>query len=239
MHVFLLNIPGLEFAAIIPKLNCATVCMLGDDIDKEVFQAFIDSAEVRNCMPRDWEPGDFVCQCSPKMNIGGSRRPFGDRIVFVGDSGVTRLYKDGIGAAYRSAKAAARTAIFEGVSSEDFERHFQPTCASISGDNRIGRLVFLVTGLIQKRRLARETVLRMVMQEQADRRRAPRMSTALWDMFTGSATYREILLRALHPAFMIRQLMAFIASLSRRDAEAEGTKVRTVASTTGGSGGQA
>ena len=51
MHVFLLNIPGLEFAAIIPKLNCATVCLLGDDIDKDVFQAFLDSPEVRSVMP--------------------------------------------------------------------------------------------------------------------------------------------------------------------------------------------
>jgi flavin-dependent dehydrogenase len=239
MHVFLLNIPGLEFAAIIPKLNCATVCMLGDSIEKETFQAFIDSPEVRSCMPLNWEPGEFVCQCSPRMNIGGSKRPFGDRIVFIGDSGVTRLYKDGIGAAYRTAKAAARTAVFEGVSADDFERHFQPTCAGISADNRIGRMMFRVTEAIKKRRLARETVLRMVMREQADRRRRPRMSTVLWDMFTGSASYREILLRALHPAFLVWELAAFIGSLSKPRAEAGGEEVGSVVATTGGSGGQA
>ena len=54
----------------------------------------------------------------------------------IGDCGVTRLNKDGIGAAYRTAKAAARTAIFEGVSAEDFRKHYWPVCQAISGDNR-------------------------------------------------------------------------------------------------------
>jgi len=33
MHVFLLDIPRLEFAAIIPKGDYATVCLLGEDIE--------------------------------------------------------------------------------------------------------------------------------------------------------------------------------------------------------------
>lgn len=33
-----------------------------------------------------------------------------------------------------------------------------------------------------------------------------RMSMVLWDMFTGSAPYREIFLRTLHPAFLGRLL---------------------------------
>ena len=31
-----------------------------------------------------------------------------------------------------------------------------------------------------------------------------RMSAALWDLFTGSSSYRQILVRALHPAFVGR-----------------------------------
>ena len=60
------------------------------------------------------------------MNIRGVAEPYADRIVFVGDAGVSRLYKDGIGAAYRTAKAAARAAVFQGVSADDFRRHYQP-----------------------------------------------------------------------------------------------------------------
>ena len=43
------------------------------------------------------------------------RQPFGDRVVFIGDSGTTKLYKDGIGAAYRTSKAAANTVAYWGV----------------------------------------------------------------------------------------------------------------------------
>jgi flavin-dependent dehydrogenase len=237
MHVFLLNIPGLEFAAIIPKLNCATVCLLGDDIDKDVFQSFLDSPEVRSVMPPGWTSDEFACHCSPKMNVGGAQRPYGDRIVFIGDSGVTRLYKDGIGAAYRTAKAAARTAVFSGISAADFERHYGPVCRRIAADNRLGKLVFAVAGEVQKRRAGRESVLRMVIDEQSDRTRKARMSTVMWDMFTGSATYREIFVRTLHPAFQLRQLGAVLASLARRPLDDESATVPASAVAIGGDSG--
>lgn len=206
MHVFLLSLPRLEFAAIIPKGEYVTVAMLGDDVDKELMASFLGSVEVRRCMPPDWDPGTISCMCSPRMNVRGSRRPFADRIVYVGDSGVTRLYKDGIGAAYRTAKAAASAAIFQGVAAADFERAFLPVCRAIEKDNAVGRLIFLVMGMIQKTRVARGAVLRMVEREQGLPSRRPRMSGVLWDMFTGSAPYRDILGRAIHPAFWGRLL---------------------------------
>jgi flavin-dependent dehydrogenase len=234
MHVFLLNIPGLEFAAIVPKLNCATVCLLGDGIDKEVFDRFLDSQEVKSCMPPEWQLGAFECNCSPRMNVRGAARPFGDRVVFIGDSGVTRLYKDGIGAAYRTAKAAARTAVFAGVSSQDFRRNYWPTCKAIRNDNAIGRLVFAVSDQIQKSRLARSAVSRMVIQEQNNPRLAPRMSSVMWDMFTGSATYREIFLRTLHPAFLVRFVTSLMASTFGRSADPSPAAASTALVTAGG-----
>jgi len=234
MHVFLLNIPGLEFAAIIPKLNCATVCLLGEEIDKKVFESFLESPEVKSCMPPEWQLAEFACNCSPRMNVHGAARPFGDRIVFIGDSGVTRLYKDGIGAAYRTAKAAARTAVFAGISAQDFKRNYWPTCKAIRNDNAIGHLVFAVSGQIQKRRLARTAVARMVVNEQMNPRLAPRMSSVMWDMFTGSATYREIFLRTLHPIFLGRLFASFIASLFGRSAETGATAANAALVPAGG-----
>ncbi len=241
MHVFLLNMPGIEFAAIIPKLNCVTVCLLGDDIGKETFQQFLEHPEVSACLPAEWESGEFVCNCSPQMNIRGAQRPYGDRIVFIGDSGVSRLYKDGIGAAYRTAKAAARTVVFSGISEENFARHFLPTCRRIRRDNRFGRVIFDVTGTIQKLPFARQAVLRNVMREQSGGNGTPRMSSVLWDMFTGSATYREIFLRTLHPAFLFRFAAAFLAALIKRpltqQAVPAGVSIAT-AVTAGGDDGQ-
>lgn len=47
MHVFLLDIPRLEFAALIPKGDFVTLCLLGHDIDKQLVKSFVDSPAVR------------------------------------------------------------------------------------------------------------------------------------------------------------------------------------------------
>ena len=204
MHVFLLNIPRLEFAAIIPKGEYATVCLLGEEIDNDLVKAFMEAPEVRRCLPPDFPLDQRSCQCSPKINVAGAVQPFADRFVVVGDSGVTRLFKDGIGAAYRTAKAAATTAAFQGISADAFRRHYWPVCKGIQDDNRIGKFTFAVTRQIQQHQFARRAVLRMTTDEQTKAGSARRMSQVLWDMFTGSAPYRDIFTRTLHPAFLGR-----------------------------------
>lgn len=201
-HVFLLDLPGLEFAGIIPKGNYASVCFLGTDISDDDFITFLHSSQVRQIMPPEWEPGQFACHCSPRLQISGALQPYAERMVFVGDSSVSRLYKDGIGAAFRTAKAAARTAIFYGIRSEDFQEHFWPTCQSIANDNRLGKLIFSTSGQIRQRRFARMGLMQMVTNEQRKPAGQRRGSTILWDTFTGSASYRDILRRTLHPAYL-------------------------------------
>ncbi len=200
MHVFLPNLPRLEFAALIPKGDYVTVCLLGRGIDAALVEAFLATAEVRKCFPPGWTPPADACRCAPAINVEGAVRPYADRVVLIGDSGVSRLYKDGIGGAYRTAKAAVRAAVFHGVSAEDFRRHYAPVCRALSVDNAIGKVIFLVTRLVQKTRIARSGILRMIVGEQEGKGRL-RMSAVLWDTFTGSAPYREVLLRTLHPFF--------------------------------------
>ena len=216
MHVFLLNLPRLEFAALIPKDEYATLCLMGEEIDAALIQAFFDAPEVKQCLPPDWRTPQDLCHCAPRINIGGAEPPCADRIVFVGDSGVTRLYKHGIGAAYRAAKSAAVTAVFDGISAEDFRRRYGAFCRSTARDNRIGRLIFAVTGLIQALRPVRRGILRMIVGEQATPERQPRMSMVMWDLFTGSAPYGEVLLRTLHPAFWGRLAFETLAGLFAR-----------------------
>ncbi len=205
MHVFLLDIPRLEFAALIPKGDYATLCLLGDDIDEELMDRFFSSPEVRNCFPGGEIPA-HACHCYPRINLGTAKPTFADRMVMIGDCGTTRLLKDGIGAAYRTGKAAARTAVFHGVSAEDFEKHYWPVCRKMHADNLIGKLVFRVASLIQGARFARRGVLRMTINEQRQSEKRRRMSEVLWDLFTGSAPYREVFLNTLHPVY-IKDLM--------------------------------
>ncbi len=217
-HVFLLDLPGLDFAGIVPKGDRATVCFLGDDISEEVFAAFLDSPQVRQCMPPGWEPGQYICHCMPRMQIGGAIQPFAERMVFVGDSGVSRLYKDGIGAAYRTAKAAARTAIFYGIGRDDFQAHFWPICRAIADDNRFGKIIFAASRQVQHRGFARRGLRQMIIGEQGKPARRRRASSILWDTFTGSAPYRDIFQRTLHPAYIAE----FIGHLAVSALEGDG-----------------
>jgi hypothetical protein len=82
-------------------------------------------------------------------------------------------------------------------------------------DNTVGKVLFAVVGEIQKRRFARRAVLSMVLGEQRNGAVADRsMSMVMWDMLTGSAPYRDIFVRTLHPAFWFRLLRELVVSLA-------------------------
>jgi len=202
LHVFLLDIPNLDFAMIVPKGDFVSLCMLGKDIDDGMIQAFLTAPEVGRCFPPGWRWNLPDCHCSPRINIQAAVQPYADRVVFVGDSGVSRLFKDGIGAAYRSAKAAASCAVLEGVSSEDFRRYYAPFCRRIQIDNQLGKFIFSISHIFQHVHFARSAMLRMVAAEQRSPANPTRMSSVLWDTFTGSAPYADVLLRTIQPAFI-------------------------------------
>jgi flavin-dependent dehydrogenase len=211
MHVFLLDIPRLEFAALIPKGDYVTLCLLGDDIDENLIDTFFSSPEVRDRFPGGVIPG-HVCHCYPRINIRAATPVYGDRLVLIGDSGTTRLFKDGIGAAYRTSKAAAKTAVFHGVSAEDFKNYYAPLCRRIDNDNRVGKLVFTFASLVQKSRFARRGILNMAANEQQQVDGPRRMSGVLWDLFSGSASYTDVFLRTLHPAYVGTLLWNLVAA---------------------------
>jgi hypothetical protein len=238
MHVFLLDIPRLKFAAMVPKGDCVTVCLLGHGIDRALVGRFLGHPQVRACLPADWAPPERCCHCSPPMSVGGARRPFADGLVFVGDSAFSRLYKDGIGAAFQTAKAAAETAVSEGISAADFRRHYWPVCRRIGADNRYGRLIFTVTSHIKRHRHDQRGLLRMVRREQTGTADAGRMSSVLWDTFTGGAPYREVFLRTLHPGFLASFcIQAILGFRTRREDRASepGAQAEPAATPTGSS----
>ena len=214
-HAFLLNIPGLDYGAIIPKDDHITVCLLNSrgGLEPGAMEQFLNHPAVKKALPPDFSANRSVCGCGPRINTLGSAQPFGNRIVFIGDSGVSRLYKDGIGAAYRSAKIAAGTAVFHGIAAKDFKRHYLPFCRKMELDNHIGKLHFKIIGLIQKSSVLKCAVLRMVSAEQQGKADPGRgMSMLMWDILTGGAPYREILFRVLHPAFSLWFLWNILAS---------------------------
>jgi flavin-dependent dehydrogenase len=214
MHVFLLGMDHLEFAGLLPKGHYLTLVMVGDRVDDDLIDAFLDHPAVRSCLPEGLSTAERHCQCRPKMNTRGMPRPYADRLLFLGDAGITRYYKDGIGAAYRVAKAAAVNAVFDGVSAQAFSGHYMRTCSGIERDNGYGKLVFLVAGLMQAIGPARRGMMRMLTAEQARETSKRRMTGVLWDTFTGSAPYRDVFARCLHPGFLGTLVASTVLSVS-------------------------
>ncbi len=92
VQLFLLDIPKLDCAAMVPKSECVTVCLLGAGIDADTVDAFFRCEPVRTCLPPGAAPGVRGCQCSPRINEREASRPFADRVVLIGDCGVSGLY---------------------------------------------------------------------------------------------------------------------------------------------------
>ena len=204
MHVFLLDLPQITFGALIPKYNYVTLVLLGKEIDKKIVQDFIHSEQVMSCFPPDFPvERTMPCQCYPYINVGQGSHAYADRVVLIGDSASSKLYKNGIGAAFITGKAAASTAIFEGISEAHFSKYYAPVCRDLDLDNTIGKLIFWVTRMIQKSPILKRGLLDLVQREQKAQNSSLRMSSALWDTFTGSAGYRNILRRFLHPGLLL------------------------------------
>jgi len=203
MHVFLLNLPNIKFGALIPKGNYVTLVLLGSEINKEIVSAFLNAKSVRDCFPNNIDLESVMpCQCYPTINIQGAKSAYGDRIILIGDSSSSKLYKNGIGASYITAKAAAKTAIFEGISENAFKRHYQPVCNNLERDNLVGKFIFMVTTIIQRSLFLKKGLLSMVSNEQKKDNNKRYMSSVLWDTFTGSAPYTDIFKRTLNPVLI-------------------------------------
>ncbi|MBF0192618.1 MAG: hypothetical protein HQL99_16000 [Magnetococcales bacterium] len=213
MHIFLLDIPGMKFAALTPKGHYATFIILGDDVNEELARQVCLSPHVRELFPEGWETPVRPCRCQPRINIGPPVHPFGDRVVLVGDCASSRLYKDGIGAAYRMAKVCALTAVTRGIAAEDFRQGYWPACQEMDRDNRLGHMLFSMDGLMRHLSFFRWAMVTVIREEQSRTDDPRRLSSAMWDTFTGSASYRHIFRRAFHPLVLWRLCVAMLRSL--------------------------
>ncbi len=213
MHVFLLKIPRVSFAAIVPKGEYVSIIMLGNKLDKNLANTLLRHPIVQAIFPQGTDLSPKSCRCLPEVNVGMASGVCTDRLVLVGDAAVSRLYKDGMGAAYRTAKACSTTALIHGIARRDFQRYYLPTCRKLDLDNRIGKSVFLTVDLFKWLPPLSRGMLAMVGREQRLEVPDKAMSMVLWDTFTGSNSYRSIFSRCVHPSFLARLLWESMKSL--------------------------
>ena len=191
IHIFLLPIRNIKFAAMVPKGSYVTLCALGQDMDANTLTDFLKHPVVRAFLP-DRVSHELHCRCLPKMNIKAPKIPFNDRVVMCGDAGSTRLFKDGLGASYIMGKAAAVTAVLHGVRKSDFQKNYYPIYRSLIVDNRFGRSLYSVIELYKRYGLLTSGMLAVVQEEQDNPKDPKRFSSILWNMFTGNERFRNI-----------------------------------------------
>jgi len=214
VHLFLLPDKGMKFAAMIPKGAYVTLCVLGKEMHANTVSEFLEKPVVRNVLKDiTYTVG---CRCLPKMNAGAPLKPFTDRVVTCGDAGSTRLFKDGLGAAYLMGKAAAKTALFQGVSASHFQEDYYPVYHSIIIDNRYGQFLFAVTDVYRKNKILTEGMLRVIRREQQGPADHRILSSILWNMFTGNERYKNIFPKALDIRMHGNLLREFSQVLTRR-----------------------
>lgn len=191
---------GLIFGALIPKGKYMNVSLLGRNLSTDAVSDFIEAQAMSYHLH---STVGSLCGCTPRIAVGTSKKYFGRRWVAVGDAAVSRLYKDGIGSAFFSAKRAIDVALQKGISANAFRRHYAPFCRNVAADNRYGRYLFRIWALTYRNRLLRR-VWRHAIQAEAgwpsDRRVHIRI---LWGMLTGDDPYRELFKLSISPLAML------------------------------------
>lgn len=207
IHIYALNLPGIQFAALTPKKAHVTVTLVGAKAGPEALTAFLAHPAVRRRLPSQWRlPADH-CHCRPRVPVGPCRHPFTDRLVIVGDASNSRLYKNGLESAFITGRAAAQTAIRYGVARAAWERHYYPVCRSIARDSFYGHIIFAINNLIMpSHRLSRILLTAVVREQQAYPLPQRLLNGILWNTFTGDRPYGTILRVALSPQALARIL---------------------------------
>ena len=148
------------------------------------------------------------------MNVGAPKKGYADRVVMIGDTGSTRLYKDGIGAAYFMGKSAAKTVVMDGVGAKHFQKSYLSDYRSLITDNRYGSFLFKATDMFRDFKFLTSSMLRVVRKEQSDHADENKvLSTILWDMFTGNERYRAVFFRAVSPEMILKMTRSIFTQI--------------------------
>jgi flavin-dependent dehydrogenase len=201
VHIYFDQPRGLIFGALIPKGHFANVSLLGQRLARDSIEQFLGVPQVMHVVGT--EP-PRLCTCRPRVAVTAARGFYADCFVAVGDACATRLYKDGIGSALVTARAAAETALRHGISAEAFCTHYAPVCRGIARDNRFGRAVFAVMDHSKHNRLLMRAMARILKSEASQVPRARVLSPILWFLFTGDADYEKIFRMMFKPKVVAR-----------------------------------
>ena len=200
-HGFLIPRLGIIFGGLVPKGPFITVTILNIDRRPVSITDFLSYDIVRSVLPDRYER---ACGCRPQAVVGSAGNYYTDRFVAIGDAAASKLYHDGIGSSLLTARQAAHTAVYHGISRHDFAHYYQPFCYSLERDNRWGRMLFSINHKAKNSRSFLLTQHRLTGIEQNNTRGPQPFTKAAWGMLTGSYSYRDIFKALLHLPSVVR-----------------------------------
>lgn len=195
-HVFLIPHSSIIFGTLVPKGSFINVSILNHGKTPFPVKEFLNHELVQSLLPEKYE---YSCSCHPKVAVGMARNFYTDNFVAVGDAAVSRLYKDGIGSALLTARQAARTAVFKGLSRQAFKEDYNPLCHSLNHGNFWGRLLFSINDRAKNSRIFLLSQNRLIGNEQSNLKGSRHFTKAAWGMFSGSYSYKSIAWMTLNP----------------------------------------
>ncbi len=192
---------SLEHIALVPKRELLTVALIGRSIDeaelpkdaRRIVREVLALPHMRRILP-SMEPAPLACICAPRMAVRAARHPYADRVALIGDAVGSRLNKDGLYSAYRTATQLADTVLHHGIDERSLETSYGPAVEWLARDNRYGELMFGVSRLTFRTPVVSRIVYQAFATELKvrDKDRRP-LGTVLWKMASGTSDYREVL----------------------------------------------
>ena len=206
----------MEHIALVPKGEYLTVAAIGKHIDKavlpketlKVIKRILELPQLERILP-DIASCPVACACSPMMTVSVARNPYADRLAIIGDAVGSRLYKDGLYAAYLTASRLAHIVLREGTDKKTLARMYGKTVKWLSWDNRFGKLVFRLMQLTFSNPLLSRILYQTFATELKIRDKSKRpLGEVLWKIASGTADYREILRICSVTVFCVQLLSA-------------------------------
>ncbi|MFQ5957284.1 MAG: hypothetical protein ACE5KK_05885, partial [Candidatus Brocadiales bacterium] len=228
IYVFALGMKEIEFASFTPRGDYLTIAIVGKrDISTPQVKQFLNHPAVLKVLPKGEDVlRDSSCICFPKISVSTPAQPYSDRLVIIGDAGVSRSYKNGIESAFVVAQLAANTAFRQGVSKEAFKRgYYEPARHIFVRDNLYAKAMFKLFDLFvcREHHLSERAGYAKIHQE---RWVAKQINEGLWKLVTGDAPYREIFMELFSPRLQFALLPITIGALAEFFKERLGIKTK-------------
>jgi flavin-dependent dehydrogenase len=208
IHVFSLGIKPITYASFTPRGDYITVTLIGkSDLNKAHLIEFLNNPIVRRTFPEQgWKMPKGFCICFPKINITQARHPFADRFVVIGSAGLSRYYRHGMESAFNTSRIVANSVFESGVSEKAFwSEYYKPVKALWGSDCSYGRRVFALNDYLTSRRRISAGYFSFLI---SDKKLpvAKMQLELLWNMFTGSISFKKIFFGLFNPILQLRLL---------------------------------